>query len=914
MVRRRDLATGTRGATAAAVAEIMQDACCTSPGVRGDGEQASAAAVRRICILLAVLAAVTLAGIYWGVGGRQYRRHERRLAAEVRSAAAWVDRYTLRSQIHGTTRGLGLVDAKVAESVRGQRPPDDPALVGRLERIREAYSAAIVYVMDSTGTVVACTTSPDGTSLTGRNYRFRPYFRDAMDGQDVVYPALGVTTGKRGLYFSSPALPQPDPDANPEAPVVPIGVVVVKMDLDGVDSLLSDFAAPAAVVSPAGIVFASNDPQWLFRRAHPVDPSVAARLADSRQFGDLGADEALDLPVRLDGSQAVLGDRKYAVTRAPLGLHDELGAWHLIALADTHRWRAPGYIALIALVFLGNYAALGAVLIGRHRRRQVEEESRRRLAASESRFRDVVEAIPLGVYTYQLDRDGRLIFTGGNPAAERITEVPNHTLVGKTLAEAWPALVGTEIEHRYRRAAEHGESWHTEFEYSDARLTGAYEVFVLQTSPGHMVAMFIDINERRRAESMLREAKESAELANQLKSRFLANVSHEIRTPLNGVVGMCDLLLSTELSSDQRDYAVTLQRSADSLLAIINDLLDISKIEAGRLTLEEIPFDLEDVLDAIIAPLAVRAQQKDLELACCLEPGVPTRLCGDPGRLRQVLTNLLGNAVKFTHQGEVYLRCAVSRDAAGEAGDDPARVRLEFEVTDTGIGIPKSCLGDLFVSFVQADPSTTRKYGGTGLGLAISKQLAQMMAGDIEVESVPNEGSRFTFRCTLKKQPDHAEAVPPAAADGADLPFRRFLVVDAHPHARRALAAALARWNRTVDGATSGSEGLRQLRAAAQQSQPYEIAFVEAEMKEMDGLALARQIASDPLLAGTTVVLMVPIGRYETVALETAPGVTAALAKPVRSRPLLALLRNLAATPRPRAAGSDAGQPHAGAA
>ena len=745
---------------------------------------------------------------------------------------------------------------------------DRPLLVRALERPGEIdHAAALVHLRGlatgAPGITGAFLASVQGTvtdvypaspDVIGRNFAFRDWFRGvATTGGPYVSEAYQTALAGHPLVVAVADYVHA-PDGRP------IGVLAAIYSLDAVRSYADQIARAQGialqVTDQRGTLLSAGGGQGLVSLRS--DPHVAGALRGNR--GDARSSSHLLSwsPARGAGWTVVASVPE---SRALTGLR----RMQRLVL---------GTSALVVLVLL-----VGVTLVRRaDRARAVAEELSR---DRERRLAGVLDAASDAFVS--IDTGG--LVTAWNPQAVALFGRSEQDALGERLSElVVPEELRAAHEAGLARHVAGGEAHVVGTRIEITALAGDGHVFPVELGIwGHedgsgYSAFLHDISDRVAAQVELEGARDDALAGSRLKSEFLANMSHEIRTPMNGVIGMSGLLLQTDLDPEQRDFAETVRSSAEALLTVLDDILDFSKIEAGKLDVESIDHDLRTVVEESTTLLAARAHEKGLELTCLVDSELPAILKGDPGRLRQVLLNLLGNAVKFTSAGEVNVEARV-------VDSDAHHVVVELEVRDTGIGMEPQTLDRLFEAFAQADASTTRRYGGTGLGLAISRQLVELMGGALTVTSAPGSGSTFTARLPFARSVSGATA--PTTADLSGL---RVLVVDDNSTNRIVLDRILVGWGCLPDAVDGAEPGLDLLVSAALAGRPYDVMLLDLNMPGVDGYELARRATQDPRLAGLRLVMLTSSGQRGEAERAAEAGVAGYLTKPVRSAQLRGVL------------------------
>jgi two-component system, sensor histidine kinase and response regulator len=568
-----------------------------------------------------------------------------------------------------------------------------------------------------------------------------------------------------------------------------------------------------------------------------------------------------------------------------------LAPQHPVVVIENRVLDAARQIRWMEFVNRGFFSADGVLQEVQSVGRDITERRRAESAMreSEERFRLVADSAPVLIWMGHPEKGCTFLNRTGLAYFGRTwDEVKGHGWVRNVHPEDL-----ARIEAAYQASIQRRQP--IELEYRVRRADGMWRWVADRAIPryladgedGGYIGSMTDVNDRKEAEEAMRRAWEAANSANRSKSEFLANMSHEVRTPLNGILGMTELALDTDLTPEQREFLTVSRTSAESLLAVINDILDFSKMEAGKLDLDPIAFNLRDGLHSALQPLALRAHKKGLELACQVRPDVPDALVGDLGRLRQVIVNLVGNAIKFTETGEVVVRVEMERQTAQE-------VRLHVAVADTGIGVPDEKLQSIFDPFVQADGSITRKFGGTGLGLTISARLVDLLAGRIWAESQPGRGSTFHFTAGFQCPPSEIRSQEAGLAPGlGGLQGVRVLVVDDNATSRSILEEMLGRWGMHPTTVGGREEAVAELSRADADGEPFSLVLLDAALHQQETLALGVEIHIHPRWSLARLVLLTAGTSPQELQHWQSLGMAAHLAKPVRPAHLLDAIRRI---------------------
>ena len=855
----------------------------TDPKYSGMKSSQQTDSPRRIIVFICVLTLIAIGFVFFGSDRLVQMISFGRQKATMDHLVFQINDFIV--QYFGNAAGNMARKPAVVDVCLGKQNPDNKQILQVVITAREILNASIVYVLNSNGTVIGCSPyGPDQKSLTGENYGFRPYFTRAMKGDRVQYAAVGVTTGERGIYFSAPVM-----SAGSD---IPIGVLVIKSDLSAIDSFFhaDSLEQAALLVSPEGVVFASNRKQFLFRTGYPLSETALQRIRSGRQFSNLPLDP---LPFSLHDEIIYRQGTRTLVFARPIGLD----GWQVVVLQPApYPW---------VLIFAGSLlvVAAGAMLItmslhSRTERQLTEEVDRGRIrsvraeAARRETMRELETIFSTSLIGILLVRDGRVINVN-----ERMGEILGYTqdeILKGDIRMFFPSrklfryFVKTYARQLARRDLEQIEYTLKKKDGTPVPCTLSGKAISPVDLSSGVVWVVQDITQRKVVERELKDARIRAEAASKAKSEFLANMSHEIRTPMNGIIGLSNLLLQAEMTAEQHNHLKLIRSSGQRLLSIINDILDFSKGEAGRVDLNEQIFSLRNVIAETLRNLDVLAKEKGLQLECIIHHDVPDALIGDAGKLTQVLINLVGNGVKFTHKGVVTVR------VSQQARFDIDRVRLFFEVQDEGIGINSAMQTTIFEAFTQVDSTHSRRYGGTGLGLAISRQFIQLMGGDIHFDSEQGKGTRFYFSIPFYLVSEESDSPSGKSIDGSKekdgLLFSGYSVLLADDEFVNVTLAEflLARAGLYVRSVSNGMEAV-----TSWQQEHYDCILMDIQMPGMDGYEAVAMIREQEKSTGRHV----PIIAMTAHAMDDdrkkclAVGMDDYIAKPIDEVLLLALLK-----------------------
>ena len=802
---------------------------------------------------------------------------------------AWIPRVPLdqREQYEQNLREGGLANARIHQSdEQGQIEPAG---------LRDEYFP-VTFIASGGGDLL-----DKGLAVTSKGFDVgsRPQFRQAIEQTSES----GDLVGAGGFRLDK----DKDPDKDPDQPSgVFIFVPIYKKDVsletaeqrrEHLDGCILTVLQLADIVGSAGIgiqVFDRSLPveeRLVYTRPSPTLSKTLSAVSETVSDPPGAISHSVDLDVPGCFWQVKCTPLPGYVSQQNTGLPlTAAGACMIIWLL----------LAMYINALVDRTAKVRQLVIRRTGQLQEANESLEKefaerkhteliLRDSEALYSSLVETLPVQI----LRKDLEGCFTFANQSFCALLRKPIEEIVGKNDFDFYPAELAQKYRENDRQVARTGKLFEDEEENErdgETRLVHVMKSGVYNAR-GKIIGtqcIFWDVTERRRAEQQLEQAKEAAETASRAKSAFLANVSHEIRTPMNAIIGMTELVLGSELSAEQREHLTIVRESGEALVAVINDILDFSKIEAGRMKIDEAAFDLHEILGDTMKWLALKAHEKSLELVCHIDPEVPAGVIGDRTRLRQIIVNLIGNAVKFTSQGEVVLdvRCLCQ---------EQDRVDLQFSVRDTGIGVPREKLASIFDAFEQADTTTTRRFGGTGLGLAICNKLVELMSGKIWVESEVGRGSTFYVTLPLRLAPPETGGVSETSMEL--LRGMRVLVVDDNSTNRRIVEEMVGNWHLVPTSVEKAEEAYQLLCQAQRSGEPFDLVLTDVNMPEMDGFDLATLIKKDPKISSTLVMMLTSGDRPGNITRCEELGVAAYLLKPVKQSELLdAILLAVGAT------------------
>lgn len=817
--------------------------------------------------------------------------HRTALAKQVQQRSLDIYTFSNKGAIMGAAIQMGLTSDTVKQLIAGKLPANDEHLQAELNTVIQQHHADSAFVVNRDGIVVGSHNRNPNLNSLGIPVKHRPYWIRGILGIPNVYPGVSMIDHERGLCFATPIY-QTLSDLSPV-----IGVFVIRINATELDQKLQLEPQPAALTSPDGFIFASNQQNWIGKLSEPISLFQQQRLIATQQFADLfDKTPPEQLSLQLTQERVLFNEKTYAVGSAPVSWPDQRGSWRVVLLQDTADW-----LPLWQQLLLGCSITCGmmALYLIWQLQRKIKDDAIASIQAnrdiqkkSKQHLLDISNALPLSIFQLkQKDRE-RFQYTYASSNTREILGLEswqlltNHLIMEEivypedlswVLTVFWAAIEGKRDFECKHRILKNNEIRWIKVRAVCSRKEGRDWIWN---------GYWMDVTDSHQQTELLREAKKNAESATRTKSMFLANMSHEIRTPMNAVIGLAYLALKTELSAKQRDYLNKIHQAGTSLLGIINDILDVSKIEANQLKLEHIAFNLDDVLANLSVMSSQRANEKGLELLFDIAPDIPRSLLGDPLRLGQILINLVSNAVKFTEQGYVHLQVR-------QQARDNDQLTLQFTIRDTGIGMTPEQTSRLFQAFTQADGSTTRRFGGTGLGLTIARHLVEQMGGTIQVKSEPDVGSEFSFaiQLTANQIMNEKRRLIPGAITGL-----RVLVVDDNAVACDILLAALQQLPLHAEAVTSANQARQRLQQANQEGTPFHLLMTDWQMPEMNGIVLAHHARELPLPPR---MVLVTAFSYDDVQQEAkTAGIEGFLTKPISQSQVVDCLMRLFAPPQ----------------